>query len=401
MIGFVRKMFKKFTSLSLKKKILLVIVFAVSLFLIFFWISKGSENQYVMETVKRSTVTQSVSEIGNIKSGASINVKSTTTGKVEEVLIKNRDKTAEGDVLVKIESSATEQEQSAAYSDYLTAVSTLNTAKSNLDAFRSDMFQQWDTYRALATNDTYEESDGVPDEDNRTAPEFHIAKDDWLSAEAKYKDQSNVVSQAQAKANSTRILYEATQDSEIKATADGIIANLAVTQGSGVESGDSVLFIVSESDPIIHVAINEVDIGKVKVNQKAEVDVDAIDDKVFKGIVERIDTVGTNTQGVITYNVFVRLTEKDPLIRTEMTANVKILTNSKRDALSVSNSAIKPYQGGRAVRILKDNKPEHLPVRLGIRGDVRSEILEGLMDGQEIIIGAKNDLIKSTGGFGF
>jgi HlyD family secretion protein len=398
---FLKKPFQIFKNLSFKKKLIVIVVVIAVIFFAWNRIGKGEDSKYVMGEVTRAVIIQTVSEIGNVDSGANISVTSPSTGKIEEVLIANGDKVTEGQMLAKIKSTATQQKKQAAYSDYLTSVSTLNAAKVNLNVYRSAMYGKWDTYRSIATNGTYGSEDGDVNETNREAAEFQIAKDDWLAAESKYKNQNEAVAQAQASVNSTRILYEATQDADMKATSDGSVANLAVTQGGSVEAGDSVLIIASSSqNPIIKVSINEVDIGKVKKGQDAEIEVDAINDKVFKGIVDRVDSVGTNIQGVITYNIFILLTESDSMIRSEMTANVNILTETRKNVMSVPNGAIKPYQGGRAVQILKGSEPTYIPVRIGIRGDARTEITEGLVDGQKIIVGATNDLIKRSGAFG-
>jgi len=265
------------------------------------------------------------------------------------------------------------------------------------------MLSTWKTFYDLATNSTYEEDDGTPKVEERKLVEFNTASDDWLAAESKYKDQETVVSQAQAKVSSTWLLYQATQNAEVKATANGVVANLAVAVGDDITaSTETALVIVSASEnEFVRVEINEIDIPKVKSGQKAEVEIDAIDDKIFAGEVARVDSVGTNTQGVITYNVYVKLLETDPDIRAEMTASVDIETNSIENALSVPNSAIKPYQGGKAVQILEKGKPVYVPIRVGVKGDSRTEIIDGLEDGQEIIVGAKNVLIERESPFGF
>jgi RND family efflux transporter MFP subunit len=402
MIDLFKKPLSFFKRLSFKKKIVVVIVLGV--ILIFGWnkIFGGRADQYVTGEVTRATITQSVSEIGNVEAGASVDITSPSTGVVEEVLVDNGDEVDVGDLLFKVVSSATEQEKSAAYSNYLTAVSSLNTAGSTANSLKSTMLSKWKIFYDLATNSTYENDDNTPKTENRVLVEFNTAKEDWLAAEAKYKDQQTAIFQAHADVSSKLLLYEATQNAEVKATSKGRVANLAVAQGSDTVASDTVLVIVTESkNPYVRLPINEIDVTKIEEGQKAEIEVDAIDDKIFKGIVDRVDSVGTNTQGVITYNVYVKLIDTSPLIRSEMTANVDIQTKTVDDALSVPNGAVKPYQGGRAVQMLEGNEAKYIPVRIGIRGDERTEIIEGLSEGQEIIIGATNELIRRSGGFGF
>lgn len=402
LLNLLEKPFRLFKKLSFKKKLVVIVILIVVVFFGWNRIFGGNGDKYVMGEVTRATITQTVSEIGNVEAGGNVSVISPSTGIVEEALAKNGEKVDIGDLLFKVVSSATEQEKSAAYSSYLTALSALNAANSTANSLKSTMLSKWKTFYDLATNSTYEYDDGTPKTENRVLVEFHTAKEDWLAAEAKYKDQQNSISQAQADVSSKLLLYEATQNAEVKATSKGKVANLALAQGNSVRASDVALVIVSESlNQFVRLPINEIDVTKIEEGQKAEIDVDAINDKKFKGTVDRVDSVGTNTQGVITYNVFVRLLDTDPSIRTEMTANVKMFTETRENVLSIPNGAVKPYQGGRAVRVVDGKEAKHIPVRIGIRGDERTEIIEGLTEGQMIIIGATNELIQRDSPFGF
>ncbi|HRN96180.1 MAG TPA: efflux transporter periplasmic adaptor subunit, partial [Candidatus Levybacteria bacterium] len=83
-------------------------------------------------------------------------------------------------------------------------------------------------------------------------------------------------------------------------------------------------------------------------------------------------------------------------IRPGMTANVDIEVDRAADVLSVPNSAVKPYKGGRAVRVenKKTKEIDYIPVEVGIKGDDRTQIIKGVSEGQEIIISLPNDQIQ-------
>jgi RND family efflux transporter MFP subunit len=396
--------------LPLVVKVTLVVVLTVVGYFLYNSMQAG-KSPYVLDKVSKATIIQDVAEIGNISTGASINIDSPTTGVVEEVYVNNGDVVTIGSPLFKVRSTATEQQKSEAQGNYLTAVTALDDANANLHTLRSSMYDVWDTYRDLATSDEYETADGSPKEQNRLSAEFQIARDDWLAAEKQYKDQQTAVSAASAKLSSAWLVYQATQNAEVKSTADGTIANLAVSPGSGVTAPTAVipgvtaaqtpvLSIVDESVlKYVQVPINEIDIPKIKIGQKATIEIDAIEDKKFQGVVDRVDTVGTNTQGVITYNVYVNISNSDPRLRTQMTANVTIETETRQNVLSVPNTAVKPYQGGRAVQVLENGKPKYIPVIIGIRGDTRTEIIKGLSEGRQIIIGDKTKQSQQPGLF--
>lgn len=394
----------KITGASLKKKILFLVIFLAVIFLVYwFFIRKTGPKGLVLDKVQKATITQTVSETGNIESAAS-SVTSPSTGFVEEVLVKNGNSVVPGTELVKIKSSASEQDKLSVLSDYLTAKSTLDVANSTAHTLRGDSFTKWKTYLDMAKSSQYENNDGTPKTQAREEASFQTAQENWLAAEAKYKDQQNAISQAQAKVSSTYLAYQATQNATVKAQATGTVANLSVSPAKGVKASDAILSIVSaQTTNIVKVAISETDIVQIKVGQKAQIEIDALNDKTFDGKVDRVDEVGTNKEGVITYNVYVSFDNPPAEVKSEMTANVKIETEIKENVLSVPNSAVKPYEGGRALRVLdqKTRKPKFIPVTIGIRGEEKTEILEGAEEGQEIIVALENEGVKRKSPLGF
>lgn len=361
----------------------------------------SAQPMYTIQPVKRGNITQTISETGFIHSTGQTDVYSPATGIVTKVFIENGQNVVLGQELFTVNSTATEQQKAKASSDYLAAKAKLDDEKANLFVRQSTMLSEWDTFKELAEGDTYENSDGSPKYDNRALPEFHIAEKDWLAAEAKYKNQQTVVYQAQAALTSAYHLYLATQNATVKATIDGEVRNLSVFPNDTIVAKDSTtvsikpaLSILSGNDTnLVTVSFNEVDIPKIKEGQNVHVSLDAIGDKTFDGKVLRVDSIGTNTQGVITYDVVISLSQAHPDIRHGMTADVDITVSEKKNILVVPNSAIKPYKGKKAVQVLdkKTGKPTYIPVTVGIRNLEKTEIIRGVEEGTKIITGAKNE----------
>lgn len=405
---FPKKLLNWFLRLSWKKKLLATILIVILLAIISSQISAITKPPaYTLASATRDGLIETVNETGNVATNGNVELYSPSNGIVSEVFVNNGDEVIEGQELLKIESSATEQEQKTANANYLSAVTSLNAAKSNLDVLRADMYGKWDAHRNLATSGEYEDGNNNPRTDKRESAEFQISQDTWQAAEAKYKDQQTVVEQAGVSVSSTWLLYQATQNATVKATADGKIANLAVTIGSSVKAQT----LTSASPPILNIAnlttteielqLSETDIAKIETNQKATIDIKAIDGKKFSGQVKRVDTIATNEQGIIRYNVYVQINEMSPDIRPGMTADVEIITNELKNVLTVPNSAVKPYQGGRAVRVVNPNTKEieYLPVKIGVKGNAKTQIVSGISEGQEIITALSNDQIKRPGLF--
>ncbi len=362
---------------------------------------------YTTDTVKRATVTQTVTDSGVISSNNTVAVYSPATGTITEVYVQNGQEVKKGDQLFRAQSSATRAETQKAYADYLSAKSSLEVAQAQSYALQSDMFSAWDTYKSLAQNDTYEKSDGIPDEEKRTLPQFQTVQKDWLAAEAKYKSQSSVIAQATALTSAMYEAYMATRDALVVAPSDGIVANLAVIPGSGVAINSAlapvppVLSLLTAAATEAVLTLSEDDVMKLTPGQKATITVDAIDGKTYHGTVARVDTVGRDVKGVVRYYAYLTITDPDAMVLPGMNLDAAIVTSEKSDVLSVPNSAVKPYQGGKAVRIPSKTKEGYtfVPVTTGIRSSAVTEITGGLSDGQ-IVISALAADVKKPGLFG-
>ncbi len=410
------KLLSFFKKQSLKKKILIITILIILGMVIWGSISNGNGTNYNVERVQRADITETVDESGLVKISGQTDIYSPTNGIIEEIYVTNGQYVEKDQELFKVQSTATEQEQQSAYATYLSAVTTLNAAQSNLDVLQADMFAKWDTFKELAESDEYEDGDGNPRHDRRAVPEFHIPEKQWLAAEQKYKDQQQVIGQAQVAVNAAWLQYQATQTTVVKSTAAGTVANLSVVLHDTVQASSggtpvSLASVGTAIKPILTIAdytvigvllsIGESDINKVEAGDTATIDVDPIDNKTYAGIVTRVDEIGTDNAGLIQYDVFVEIKNRDDQLKAGMTADAEIITEKLTNVLSVPNTAVKPYEGGRAVQIVNDkNELEFIPVVVGVRGEERTEIVKGLTEGQEIVVSLTNDQVERQGLFG-
>jgi len=395
-------LFLRFKSLSRKKKILIIIVvIIVSAIFIKIINDYTKDPGYVLATAEIGNIEEVVSETGNIATNNRTDIHSPTNGIVTQMFVENGQFVEKEDVLFEVQSSATEQEKNAAQSNYLTAVNSLNTSRSTKDSLQATMFSEWQAFQDIATSDRYENSDGSPRDEERAASEFHIAQKDWIAAEKKFNDQVTAIAQGQADASSKKLLLDATKDAVVKATADGIVENVSASVGSSVSINQilapvgPVMTIVGSAATEVSLKLGESDVVKVKNGQEVVLDVSAVNDKEYKGTVTRVDSVGTDEAGVIKYSAYIMMLDPDKNIRPGMSVDVDIKTNSLENVLIVPNSAVKPYKGGRAVRIVSGPKKEieFIPVKIGIRGPTHTEILEGIKEGQIVVTALSNDSI--------
>ncbi|KKR71396.1 MAG: Efflux transporter, RND family, MFP subunit [Candidatus Roizmanbacteria bacterium GW2011_GWB1_40_7] len=406
-LTFLRRPIQWFKRQSRRKKIAFSVILIIFVFFIARQMIKGQRGpEYLTEYPKYESITETVTETGNVVTSARVDVYSTTTGVVDELLVSNRDVVSAGDPLFSAKSTATQQEKNTARSNYLTAKSTLDAAKATAYSLQATMFDTWDEFKNLAESGTYEKDDGTPKNENRTLPAFIISQNEWLAAEAHYKNQQQKIAQAQAQTNAMWEAYQATQDSTVYATIEGTIYNVSIAETDAVQvrstTAQPVLVIADLSKTRVAVQLNEVDIPKVSVGQNATIEIDAIPAKEYKGIVDAVDTIGQNVEGVVTYNVYISLSDPEPGIKPGMTARVNIVVAEKENTLTVSSSAVRPHEGGRAVQVVnpQTKELEFIPVEIGLRGNGRTEIVSGIDEHTEIIQALTNEQVdRPSGGF--
>jgi len=376
------------------KKRIIVIFIAIVVFIIIVFVQRGVKSEYVTTKVIRSDIVEIVDESGIVKISGQTHIYSPTTGIIEELYVGNGDYVEIGDELLKVRSTATEQETQIALANYLSAKTALDSAQSMELSLQADMFGKWDVFRTLATNDMYEDSDGNPRYDNRSVPEFHIAEKEWLASESKYKSQKQSIAQAQALVASAWAQYQSTKNTVVKSTSLGVVSNLSVSQGDTVllhtantlEKSKPIMIIADFSVKEVVLSLGENDITKVRANNRASITIESLGNKKFEGYVTRVDDVGHDDRGVMRYDVFVKLVSPDEGIRSGMSADVVITTSAARNVLSVPNSSVKSYKGGKAVQVVKKGgKLDFLPITIGKKGHKMTEVLTGLAEGQEVV----------------
>lgn len=363
---------------SWKKKILgivvLIIIISITNRLI-----RGNKTNYSYDTVTRQTITEVVTETGNVSVAGEYDVSSPSNGILSEIYVQNGDTVKVGQKLFKVVSTATPQQKAAAWAAYTAAKSALDSANAGINSLQSALF---------VANRKFMDDRGVinPSKDQQDDPIYIEENATWLQAEANYKNQQSVISGAQAAATNAYLTYSATQDSLTTSPVTGTVHNLGGVVGSVVSAGP-MLIISTGQGYTIKTIVNEVDINKIKVDNSVTITFDAIKDKIFNGAIIQTDEFGTNNQGVINYTVFSSVNDGNGLIKPGMTANLTIDTNKREQVLSVINAAVRPYKGAKAVQVLKNGKLQYNTVTTGIKGLDRTEIISGVTEGEKVIIG--------------
>jgi len=164
---------------------------------------------------------------------------------------------------------------------------------------------------------------------------------------------------------------------------DGTVIKRGVVQGQTVTTS-SVMFALSD-DLIVVAQVDESEIGRIKVGQRAEITLDAFPDKVTHGTVFQILHEGVTVSNVITYYVKIRPDHPVSYFKSEMTANIKIAVRSSKNAVLLPETAITEKDDGtRCVYKGNPMNPVLTPIKTGLDDGTNVEILSGVAEGETV-----------------
>ncbi|MFA5936613.1 MAG: HlyD family efflux transporter periplasmic adaptor subunit [Candidatus Paceibacterota bacterium] len=253
------------------------------------------------------------------------------------------------------------------------------------------------TYNAnyTAYQDAIESQKETNDSADLTIAQNNKALDELYTPDAlELRTKQLVVKQAEDNLLDAKI---ALSDYYVSAPFDGMIASVTGKVG---DTASGTLGSIITNQKIATLSMNEVDVAKIKLGQKATITFDAIEDLSMTGSVEEIDTLGTVSQGVVSYSVKIKFDTEDERIKPGMSVSASIITDSKTDVLIIPSSAIKTQGTVKYVQMFSiplvasaissqgtpsTEIPNQINVEIGISDDTSTEIISGLKEGDQII----------------
>lgn len=178
---------------------------------------------------------------------------------------------------------------------------------------------------------------------------------------------------------------------EIKAPIGGTVTSIATREGETVAASFAVptfLTIMDLTRLQVEAYVDEVDIGRVSVGQKATFSVDAFPGEEFEATVDAIIPQAKIRDNVVNYTVILDITGgKKELLRPDMTASVTITTGTQQDVLVLPSRAIQRDTDGRPYVLVEEaGKPVRREISIGeVRGE-EVRVRAGLSEGEEVIV---------------
>jgi HlyD family secretion protein len=428
------------------KKILLIVlaVVAVAGLVGFFIYRQQSGYTKVLTTkVARQDLATVVSGTGQIKPKTYVNVGATSFGRITHLLVKEGDHVTKGQVIATVESvqpqanvEAQKATIAAAKTDISSYIAAEKTGEANVEHAKADLEQKrldWTRAQGLyaagiLAKQDFDAKKAAYDTDVASLAQamagLHQAKAQTASARGHLQTQVATLRYNQDALNKTVSV----------APFDGIVTNLPVREGEtvvvGIQNaeGSTLMTLADMSVITAEVKVDETDIVNIQIGQSAEVTVDALPGKVFKGHVTLAgDQALLRSTGVATsqsttgteeakdFKVVVTLDDPSNELRPGLSTTAKITTAHKSRVLSLPIQALTmhnpdddkakgsvqaaaaspaPATKGASVQgvyvIDRDKgklRAKFVPVTTGITGATDIEVLSGLNEGQEIVIG--------------
>ncbi len=397
---------------SKKKLIIWSIIGVVVVGLVVAMVLKGKQKPEIIvqtEKAQRRTITQTVTAVGKIQPEVMVKINAEVSGEIVEISVKEGDRVKKGDLLVRIKPDqyqALVKQQEAVVSSQKTAL----------------VIQQAQCKKA---ENEFNRIKGLFEKNLASQQDMDAAKTQWEVSTAQCQSQQYAIEQAEASLkNSNESLNKTTIYSPMDGTISELISKLGErVAGSQFTQGTNILTVADLSKMEARVDVGETDVIMISIGDTARVEVDAFPGKKFNGIVREIantaKTQGLGTQQEITnFEVKISLLS-DEKFRPGMSTTAVVETETKPNVLTIpiqcvttrmknkmgmkegeqSNNDGEP-EFGTAKKKKEDNKPKEvvffvtgdtvkmMDVKSGISDDSFIEILEGLVEGDEIVSGS-------------
>jgi len=278
-----------------------------------------------------------------------------------------------------LKEGATIEEKEASKADVKRAEASLELAQANI---RNNEIK-YEELKAAKANVEKAKAKLSSAQMNRIQDEIKKREIDALSAQ---------LAKAAAELDNARVNLN---DATVIAPRDGVVLSKNVEEGTVITSGMSAISagttIVTLGDVtrmFVDAQVDEADIARVKVGQAVNITVDALPEKTFSGKVIKVAPRGVEDQNIVYFHVKIEILNPIPALRPGMTATSDIIIQKARDVLLVPSNAVKEKQDKSYVEVMEKKKPVKREVVIGIVGNEYSEVIKGLSEGEEIVIGS-------------
>ena len=355
-------------------------------------------------TIERGDIARSVVARGRIEPLSKVEVKSKANGIIMSLLADVGDSITNGQVLAELDKEDLQAQvrQAKATVDAEEANShaaMAEEAKARIEAANPELeFARRDFVRAQELFKQKIASQQQLDDASRA---HEVAKNRQQLLEATVQTAGAQVEQARARVAAAKAAHDRAEETlryaTIRAPFSGVVLTRPTEVGDAVSSilnmGSAATLIMTLGDMssvYIKGEVDEADVGKAECGQRVRTKVESFPNESFEGVVKRIAPMGRELNNVTTFEVRVSILNPQGRLRVNMTANAEIVLEEHKNVLLVPESAL-VYDKDKKVsvqRLAPETKEgwRKTPVKTGISNGQRTEVLEGLKEGDKLVL---------------
>ncbi|MGE0108371.1 MAG: efflux RND transporter periplasmic adaptor subunit [Bdellovibrionales bacterium] len=341
--------------------------------------------QIVTSLATRMDVEETVLASGVLEASKMISVGAQVSGQLEHLYVKLGDKVEKDDLVAEIDSMPQQN--------------TLENAQAALENMRAQLIAK----EALAkkAEAVFKRQKKMRKKDAVSEESFQAAEADYATAQADVASLTAQIKQAEIEVESAKVNLGYTK---ITAPISGTVVAIVTEEGQTVNANQqapTIIKLAQLETMTIKAEISEADITRVEQGQKVRFTILGEPDHYYHASLRAIepapdsiteDSASSSTEEAIYYNGLFDAPNEDGKLRISMTAEVYIVLNEAKNALTIPRTALGDALGDGQYRILvkdqKTGKAQARTVKVGINDHVNVEVLEGLSDGEEVVVGS-------------
>jgi RND family efflux transporter MFP subunit len=318
----------------------------------------GSQPPFVTVNVTRGDIVQTVLVDGNLEMPNKAYLSFGVTGTVTEVLVSEGDNVTKDEVLARLDAPSLE--------------SSVDLAELQVEIAEEQVAAARAQYEASSTD---------------------ITEANWEIAKLNLKiEKLNLES---AKLNLDKAV--------IAAPFDGVVADISITEGEEISTAalaTPAITLVGTSGIEMQGNIDELNIASVKLGQSANITLDALPDEQVTGNVTFISPMGTVVAGIVSYATTITLENPSAELKDGMSATAEVVVERRDNVLLIPNDVIQGNLQNPMVEVLVNGKKEQRQVTLGLSDGTNTEVLSGLVEGEEVVEPTSTSAQQSSSLFG-
>jgi HlyD family secretion protein len=354
--------------------------------------------------VERGDLAKSVVATGKVTPITKVEVKSKASGIVKKLYVDYGDRVKQGQLLAQLDKVEIQAQVDQSHAALEAAQANLKSSQADYQRAKVDaegpdvplLKRAYDRDVSMAKDGVVSES---ALEDAQKNYELALNKQNVAKAQVTVLNAKIAQADAQVSEDQANLkqLEEQLSYTDIVSPIDGIVLSRDVEMGDAVSSilvlGSSATLVMTlgdTSEVYVKGKVDESDIGKVYLGQRARIKVESFKDKTFDGKVTKISPMGVEKDNVTTFEVRVSIQNPGGELKAEMTANAEIILDEHKNVLQIPEGSIIYDKDKKAYVDIPDPKGkdgmDKIAINIGISNGAKTEVLSGLKEGQEVVL---------------